>query len=151
VNDPAQVPRYLVVDASVSLKWVLDDEAEIAASVSLRDDATRNRIRMLAPSLWVYEVTNALVVAHLRGRIDKRQRHLALGLLREVGVRLVDPEPTDCLETAVRLGVSGYDAAYVALAAAVNSHLWTGDRRLFEKVRSGAHTVRWIGDYRPPN
>jgi len=44
--------------------------------------------------------------------------------------------------------ISGYDAAYVALAKTLEADLWTGDRRLFEKVRGRSELVRWIGDYR---
>jgi len=150
VNDWAHASRYLVVDASVSLKWALDDEVEVSASIALRDSAARKRIQMLAPSLWIYEVINALRVARRRGRLDPRQSRLALGLLQDVGVRMVDPEPENCLEIATRLEISGYDAAYVALAEAVGADLWTGDRKLFEKARSKSEVVCWIGDYRSP-
>lgn len=146
----SQAPRYQVVDASVSLKWVLDDEVEVAASVALRDSAARKRIQMLAPSLWIYEVINALWVARRRGRLDGRQSRLALRLLRGLGVRMVDPEPEDCLEIAARLEISGYDAAYIALAEALGAELWTGDRKLFEQTRGKSEVVRWIGDYRSP-
>lgn len=150
MRNPEAPPGFVVVDASVSLKWVLDDEDSVAPSTALRDDAQRSQVQMLAPSLWIYEVTNALVVAHLRGRLDDQQSHLALRLLQEVGVRLVDPEPRDCLETAARLGISGYDAAYVALAVALEAELWTGDRRLWKGAGSKNETVRWIGEYGLP-
>ena len=150
MSDPKSTPSFVVVDASVSLKWVLDDEDSVAPSIALRDDAHRSQVQMLAPSLWIYEVTNALVVAHLRGRLDNQQSYLALRLLQEVGVRLVDPEPRDCLETAARLGISGYDAAYVALAIALEAELWTGDRRLFNRTRHEGETVCWIGEYGSP-
>jgi predicted nucleic acid-binding protein len=102
---------------------------------------------MLAPSLWIYEIANALVMANRRGRIVDDQSRLALRLLQGVGVRLVDPEPEECLQTAARLGISAYDAAYVALAHATRSVLWTGDRRLSEKVRQEPGLVRWIGSF----
>ena len=102
---------------------------------------------MVAPSLWICEVTNALVVAHLRGRIGEDQSRLALQLLQMVGVRLVDPEPEDCREIAAGLGISAYDAAYVALADATEAVFWTGDRRLFDKTRQKTDRVRWVGDY----
>ncbi len=61
-----------VVDASVSLKWALDDEDQVAQAVALRDAAVfERRFEMLAPSLWVYEVVNGVVVAVRRGRIDR--------------------------------------------------------------------------------
>jgi len=147
VNDADRVPRFLVVDASVSLKWVLDDEVEVASSVALRDDGARGRIQTIAPSLWVYEVTNALVVARRRGRMDSEQSRRALELLQDLGPRMADPEPENCLELAAKLEISGCDAAYVALADALGAELWTGDRKLFEKVRDQADLVRWIGDY----
>lgn len=147
MSESESTAELVVVDASVCLKWILDDEDSVAPSIALRDDALLNQIQMLAPSLWIYEVINALAVAHLRGRIDRQQSRLALRLLREVGVRLVDPELKDCLETAAELGISGYDAAYVALATAVEADLWTGDRRLFRSARDKGETVHWIGDY----
>jgi len=147
VNEPIRAPRYIVVDASVSLKWVLDDEDEIASSLALRDDATQGRIQMLAPSLWIYEITNALVVAYLRDRIDRSQSSLALTLLQDLGVRLADPEAEDCLHIATRFEISGYDAAYVALAKTLEADLWTGDRRFYNKLRGRSKFVRWIGDY----
>jgi predicted nucleic acid-binding protein len=49
----------------------------------------------------------------------------------------------------MKLAISGYDAAYIALAEALETELWTGDRKLFEKVRDRTESVRWIGDYAP--
>ncbi len=140
-------PRYLVVDASVSLKWVLDDEESVASSTALRDEAHRTEIQMVAPSLWIYELTNALAVAYLRDRVDLQQVSLALALLQAQGVRLADPDPMECLGIATSFEISGYDAAYVALAEALESELWTGDRRLYERIRSQSELVRWIGNY----
>ncbi|MBI2323132.1 MAG: hypothetical protein HYU88_13815 [Chloroflexi bacterium] len=40
---------YVVVDASVSLKWALDDEAHVGKAVALRDAAIRGRFAMVAP------------------------------------------------------------------------------------------------------
>lgn len=149
MNESSRESRYLVVDASVSLKWVLDDEDGVAPSIELRNEAVRGQVQMVAPSLWMYEVTNALVVAYLKGRVDLQQSGLALALLKNQGVRLADPEPMDCLEIATSFEISGYDAAYLALAEALETELWSGDRRLFEKVRGRSELVRWIGDYGP--
>ena len=139
----------VVVDAAVSLKWVLDDESAVAAAVALRDVAARGRVRLLAPSLWLYEANHALVVAHLRDRVSREQGELALFLLQDMGVLLVDPEPADCATVAVELAISGYDAAYVALARALETHMWTGNQQLVDRVRSRTDRVRWIGDFAP--
>jgi len=147
VNETSRDSPYLVVDASASLKWVLDDEDGVVPSIVLRDDAHRGQIQMVAPSLWLYEVTNALVVAYLKSRVDLRQGSLALALLLDQGVRIADPEPMYCLEIATSFEISGYDAAYVALAKTLEADLWTGDRRLYNKLRGRSKFVRWIGDY----
>ena len=147
MNETSRDSPYLVVDACVSLKWVLDDEDGVVPSIALRDDAHRGQIQMVAPSLWLYEVTNALVVAYLKSRVDLQQGSLALALLFDQGVRMADPEPMDCLEIATSFEISGYDAAYLALAEALETELWSGDRRLIDKVGGRSDRLRWVGDY----
>lgn len=147
MNEASRDSPYLVVDASVSLKWVLDDEDGVVPSIALRDDAHRGQIQMVAPSLWLYEVTNALAVAYLKSRVDLQQGSLALALLLDQGVRMADPDPMDCLEIATSFEISGYDAAYLALAEALETELWSGDRRLIDKVGGRSDRLRWIGDY----
>ena len=107
---------YVVVDASVALKWALDDETAIDCAVALRDDALRGRHTMVAPSLWVYEVANGLRSATRRGRLTADEGARALEHMLGIGVVLADPEPRAVLTTAADLGVSVYDAAYAALA-----------------------------------
>ncbi len=138
---------YLVVDASVSLKWALDDEESVSQAVVLRDAALAGRWQMVVPSLWLYEVTNGLVTAVRRQRLAVETGLQALTLLQTVGVRLADPEAGEVYEAAVRFRVAAYDAAYLALATALRADLWTGDRRFYDAVRHAADFVRWIGDY----
>ncbi len=143
--------RYIVVDASVALKWALDDEEHVEQAVALRDAAVlQGRFQMLAPSLWVYEMTNGFVVAVRRGRIDPATGAEALQHILALGVRLVDPSPSDVYWEAERLGIAAYDAAYLALARTVNGPVWTGDRRFYEAVRGKTSLVQWIGDFHLP-
>lgn len=139
--------EYLVVDASVALKWALDDEEWVSQAVGLRDASLAGRWRMVAPSLWLYEVTNGLVTAVHRQRMAADTGLQALTLLQSLGVRLADPEAGEVYEAAVRFRVTAYDAAYLALATTLGADLWTGDRRFYDAVRQAAHRVRWIGDY----
>lgn len=136
----------VVVDASVALKWAFDDEDSVEDAVALRDDALGGAFEMLAPSLWLYEVGNAIVTGVRRSRLTERMGLNLLENLVHVGVRLVDPEPSDGVRLALTYGLSGYDASYVALALALNVPLWTGDRALRRAV-DNAKLVRWIGDY----
>jgi len=139
--------EYLVVDASVGLKWALDDEEWVSQAVGLRDAALAGRWRVVVPSLWLYEISNGLATAVHRRRMAADTGLEALTLLLSLGVRLADPEAEEVYEAAVRFGVTAYDAAYLALAAALGADLWTGDRRFYDAVCQGAPFVRWIGDY----
>lgn len=138
----------VVVDASVSLKWAFDDEDHVAEAVALRDAAVfERRFEMLAPSLWVYEVANGVVVAVHRGRVDRAIGRQALQHLLALGVRLVDPDPLQVYRLAIEYGLLAYDAAYVALAQALDITLWTGDRRLYERVVERTDRVHWVGAF----
>jgi len=142
-----EVP-YVVVDASVALKWALDDEEYVAQAVALRDDwIYRGKHRPVAPSLFYYEVINGLRTAVLRERITQEIGAELLKNLLAVGVRLVDPEAGRIYQLSCDLRIAAYDAAYLALAEALDCPLWTGDRPFYEAVHDGAPRVRWIGDY----
>jgi predicted nucleic acid-binding protein len=134
----------LVIDASVALKWALDDEDAVEQAVALRDAAIDGRARLFAPTLWMYELANGLVSAVRRRRLGERVGAQALGHLRAIGVELVDPDPAETYREAMRHGLSAYDASYVALARALDAPLVTGDRPLLRAV-SGLE-VRWVGD-----
>ena len=142
----SQAP-YLVVDASVALKWALDDEEAVAQAVALRDAGIGGEFQMLAPSLWLYEVSNGLVMAVRRGRLAPELGGQALQHILVLGVRLADPEAGDVYERAVRHGLTAHDAAYLALAEALDIPLWTGDRRFYEATRESVDRIHWIGDY----
>lgn len=141
---------YFVIDASVSLKWALDDEDGVTEAVALRDDAIAGRFEMVAPSLWLYEITNGLVTAARRGRIAPDTGSQALASLLALGIRLVDPSADDVYRQSLDHQLAAYDAAYLALAVALSAQFWTGDRRFYAAVRDSVEGVHWIGDYLRP-
>jgi len=133
----------VVVDASIALKWALDDEEAVEQAVALRDAAVEGRIVLLAPTLWVYELANGLVSAVRRDRLSRAEAGQALEHLLAIGVELADPAPAATFQEATRHKLSAYDAAYVALARALQAPFVTGDRPLARAVRD--LDVRWIG------
>lgn len=142
-----QSPAYVVVDASVSLKWALDDEEHVDNAVALRDAALGGGFLMVAPSVWSDEVTNGLVTAARRGRLDPDQGLQAVGDLHSLNVQLLGPEPADVYVQSLRYDVAAYDAAYLVVAEALDTVMWTGDRRFYEAVHAATDRVRWIGDF----
>ncbi len=141
-------PILLVVDASVVLKWQLDDEEYIRQATALRDDFyALGVIRAIAPHLLIYEVTNGIVTAIRRKRLASDKAMEAMTNLLELGVELKQVEPERVLELALAYNLSAYDAAYLALAEREGCELWTGDRPFYQAVKGELPQVKWIGDY----
>ena len=66
-----QESKLVVVDASVVLKWQLDDEEYIPQATALRNDFyALSVIKAIAPHLLIYEVINGIVTATRRKRLD---------------------------------------------------------------------------------
>jgi predicted nucleic acid-binding protein len=115
-----------VVDASIAVKWVIEEEGTAAAL------ALRQRGRLIAPELLVAECANIIWKKNQRSEISKEQALLAARLLQSVDMELV---PTRSLlasatEIAIELDHPAYDAVYLALAVARDCRLVTADARL---------------------
>ena len=137
----------IVIDSNVSLKWALRDEGLLIEADALRRDVQAGVIELIAPSLWIYETIGVLLVATRRGRITLEASREARDDILSVPVRLTDPSATQVYEQAIRYNISGYDAAYLALATELNLPLWTGDHRFYNAVQGRVDFVNWIGDY----
>lgn len=145
----AQGMPMVVADASVVLKWQLDDEDCSLQATALRDDFfARRAVNVIAPHLLLYEVVNGIATAARRRRIAPDKASEALTNLMALGVELREVEPLRILEVSLRYNLAAYDAAYVALAEAEKCDLWTGDRAFYQAVKGKLGRVKWIGDYR---
>jgi predicted nucleic acid-binding protein len=121
-----------VVDASVALKWFLADEDDRAGSLALlRSVSGANR--PVVPSLWLYEIGNALTVAMRRKRITSEQLEEMLQMLEEMPLDIDPPDRADLLRLphlARKHGLTAYDAAYLSLALRDGLALATSDLAL---------------------
>jgi predicted nucleic acid-binding protein len=137
----------IVVDASVSLAWVLPDEGLTEEAEALMGAAERQEVRLIAPSLWAYEVARGLQRAARRGRTDRSSAWQAFEKVLRTGVSLYSPGKL--IGRAWWLAAPGkinvYDACYLALAQAKGCCCLTADRKLVEAA-SSTDLVRWIGD-----
>ncbi len=109
----------LVIDASVALKWVLEEpDSHLAQALSEAREA------LLVPDFWLNEACNVLWL-QVRKRIFTRdEAREGLALLRV----LMDPTPTAALElhdVALEIGLatnhSTYDTLYLAFAIALGA------------------------------
>lgn len=115
----------LVVDAGVIATALGDDAGD--------GDRARARIRgevLAAPELMDLEVASVLRRQLRTGAIDLRRAKLALADLAALPVQRVSHEPLLRRCWQLRDNLTVYDAAYVALAEALDADLLTGDRRL---------------------
>jgi predicted nucleic acid-binding protein len=121
----------VVLDASMTIAWLFDDERTDAAQAVLRRVAEGGAV---TPSLWRLEVANVLRNAVRRGRCDETYVDQSLARLARLPIR-VDAE-TDAQawgvtrELARRHDLTLYDAAYLELAVRLGRPLASCDADL---------------------
>ena len=128
-----------ILDASVALSWLLDDEDDAIASRALdrleQGDA-------LVPSLWHLEVRNALLAAARRGRLDADQLAVRMAELNRLPIQTdaeVDLSSAWILAQAHRL--SFYDAVYLELAVRREAPLATLGKALARAAAAESLTI----------
>jgi len=125
--------RSLVIDASVAVKWVVEEEGTKEAL------ALRNRA-LAAPDLLIAECANILWKKVRRNELSEQEAVFAAGLLARADIELMAMRPY--LEAAVRIAVAldhpAYDCIYIALAEAEGLRFVTADMSLLRKVRRQA-------------
>lgn len=121
----------LVLDASLALRWFLEDEAD--RTYSLKVLASLAEKRALVPLIWFYEVGNGLLMAHRRQRITREQIEAFLTRLKALPIDAAQETGASILELpafALRHGLTTYDAAYLAIASQFTIPLATLDSDL---------------------
>jgi predicted nucleic acid-binding protein len=116
----------IVVDASVLANMLVyaDDRGRRARAVLARDT------QWAAPELWMVEVFSVLRGLSLAGKISNVLAERSIERLSQLGI---DHVPVTTLLPYMwrwRDEISGYDSAYVALAATRHITLVTADGRL---------------------
>ena len=119
----------VVIDASVALKWVLDEPGKEAADALLEAE-------LIAPSLWLLEAANALWRRTQRGEINDEEAKERLTELYNAPVTTTTIE-NDLLAAADLANVLGhpvYDCLYLAMAIRENTYVVTADSRFHAAV-----------------
>lgn len=119
----------LVVDASVAVKWVVQEEGTEAA-LSLRSR------ELVAPELILAECANILWKKAARAELSREAAPLSAKLLERSGIEFVSLRglSEQSVALAIELGHPAYDCAYLALALARQCRVVTADRRLLARV-----------------
>ena len=71
--------KRIVIDASVALKWRLRDEEATGQADMLLDDFLAGNLALLTPTLFDYEIANALRMAVTRQRLSEQEAIVWIG------------------------------------------------------------------------
>jgi len=123
--------KTLVIDASIAIKWVVEEGGTESAL------ALRGQARLIAPDLLVPECANILWKKVQRKELSQDEALLAARLLQSAEIELV---PTRTLmeaatRQAIELDHPAYDCLYLALAVENDCRFVTADERLASKIR----------------
>jgi len=132
----------LVVDASVALKWFVEEEgSDAAAALFGRPDP------LIAPDLIVAEVCNAGWKAVRLGIMLPDQLDHAAARLAAVLDELVPLAPLAPRAVAISCALDHpvCDCVYLALAETRDARLVTADRRLRRSVEGTTWSARVVG------
>jgi predicted nucleic acid-binding protein len=125
------VPGRIVVDASVALKWVLEEEQSDQA------EALSSGRQLVTSALLWPEAANAIATRVRRGQLDRVRGNDALRDLRAAPLR-TRPLDSDGVLAAFNIACDLihpiYDCCYLALAIEENSIVVTADRRFRSAV-----------------
>ncbi len=139
----------LVVDAGVALVVVLPHPYREHGK-RFWERWTVSPRPLLAPHLWVAEVTSGLRRAVWEGILTPAEADQALAHLLRLPMSFVPDAQLApaALTWAGRLQQKrAYDAFYLALAEARGAEFWSADARLVRALRQQGHAwAHWIGD-----
>ena len=120
----------LVIDASIAVKWVVEENGTSEALALLHS------ARLIAPDLLVPECANVLWKKAQRDELSKEEAILASRLLQGAQIELL---PTrSLLESTTRFAIElahpAYDCVYLALAVENKCRYVTADERFLRKI-----------------
>lgn len=130
----------LVLDASIAVKWVVEEDGTPEALT------LRRRAKVIAPELLVAECANILWKKVQRDELSDDEALLAARLLQAAEIEFL---PTRSLleaatEIAIQLNHAAYDCLYLALAAERDCRFVTADESFVRKLSEG-HRSRFRG------
>lgn len=130
----------LVVDASVAIKWLVEEDgSEAALALKERD--------LVAPALLRIEAANVLRTLVARNAATSDDAVELFAFLQDAPVTIVDHDDAleaRALKLALELGHPVYDCVYLALAERMGHVLVTADSRFFKALRSTAYASQVV-------
>ncbi len=135
-----------VVDASVAVKWLVEEPGSDAAQ-----ELAASGEDLHAPRLMASEVANTLWRKARTAQIQRADAGAALDWAPDMPVRWHDDETVcaDAVRLALALDHPVYDSVYLALAHRIGAVVLTADRRFANALAQTEHgkSVLTLADY----
>jgi predicted nucleic acid-binding protein len=144
------VNGYVVVDASLAIKWVLK-EPYTEQALALAEEWAVAGTRPAAPCLLLVEATNVLHRRATLGDISLSQAKELLAGLLDMGIEIRESPQIHfrAIELAQELHRPAvYDTHYLALADILGCDLWTADEQFFNSIKERHLGIKWLGEFK---
>lgn len=137
---------FLIVDTSVALKWLnQDNEQSIDHADKILKDARDGKVEILAPELLKYEIGNALLYGKKIANEDIKEL-LSIFYSLPISFILENTElANNTYILAKDLRITYYDASFVSLAKQYGATLVTENSK--HQARSSEIIVKALKDY----
>lgn len=145
----------LVLDASVLVKWFLDDDGpDVDLARSILTAWSDGKVSLVEPALAIFEVANVLgraAAAHKRLAADeaaeKLRSFLTLGLPTVDMARSIEV----IVEEAMRFNRAVYDMTYIVLGEQRGAEVVTADEKVVHATQAEKPFVKILRDYALPS
>lgn len=135
----------IVVDASVLVKWFVDEEGSREA-LAIRRRYVEGEVEIVAPELIIFETLNALRYKGLFTEAELKRIAEALDAYAFGLYPLRGGYAAEAIRVAFENDITIYDSSYVSLAAREGAEMYTGDRDLIKRLREPY--LRFVKDLR---
>ena len=138
----------LVVDSSVVMKLFIDEEYSEDAHRLFEKLLDKAPPVFFAPDLMCLECSNVLLKHVTKFAMPLSQAERSLSYLSALPLTVVPSTEifSFAYRFAVELGITAYDAAYVAISEMLGCEFITADKRLADKVSGRIGKIKWLGD-----
>lgn len=127
----------LVLDCSIAMSWCFEDEFDNYSEVILN---SLNKSKALVPILWNLEITNVLLVAEKRKRLNKADSTRFIDLLGSLPIYNSDLlfPMSEIINVARSHNLTSYDTNYLLIAMHQGLSIATKDKGLISAcLKSG--------------
>ena len=139
-----------VIDASITIKWVVKGEPFRNKARQLLHDSRLKDITLIGPPLLEYEVESVLQRRLYSGRAIIAAVDASLAAYYAFRIQIVTHH--DMVRRAREISRQFnqeriYDSIYAALAELRGCEFWTADKSFYKAVKPGLSFVKYLPDY----